>query len=312
MKFKFDPNKLKHALYLSLAVHLAGLIAILVSAGFDTKPKAITMPSAPPVQAVVIDQEKVAQAAEKIKKEREAKRQQELERQREIERKAAAAKRAAEAEQKRLANLEKQRKQRELEVKKAEEAAKQAKLKAKQEKEKAAKEAAERQRKEQERLKREKAAAEKRKKEEAERKRKAEEEAKRKAAAEKKAREEAARRAEMERQMQEAMAAEQAAIADARSRQVMSEVQRFQAMISATIQRNWNKDETMRGKSCRLNIRIAPDGFVTRVSVLSGDSHVCRSAEFAVNKAGRLPVSKEPDVYQKLKDINLTVRPEFD
>jgi colicin import membrane protein len=70
-------------------------------------------------------------------------------------------------------------------------------------------------------------------------------------------------------------------------------------------------DETMKGKSCRLNIKLAFSGLVTRVKVLSGESKICQAAERAVLKAETLPVSKEQDVYQQLRDINLTVEPEF-
>jgi len=50
---------------------------------------------------------------------------------------------------------------------------------------------------------------------------------------------------------------------------------------------------------------------VLKVKVLSGDAYTCSAAERAVLKATTLPVSKEPDVNQQLKDINLTVKPEF-
>jgi colicin import membrane protein len=49
---------------------------------------------------------------------------------------------------------------------------------------------------------------------------------------------------------------------------------------------------------------------VTKVTILSGDSNVCRAAQTAVLRSDTLPVSREPDVYQQLKDINITVRPE--
>ncbi|MBL4815515.1 MAG: cell envelope integrity protein TolA, partial [Shewanella sp.] len=137
--------------------------------------------------------------------------------------------------------------------------------------------------------------AERKRKEDAERKRKAEER----------------ERQLQEQMMQDALAEELTALSQTRNRQVMSEVQRYTSMIRATIQRHLVVDESMRGKSCRVFIRLANDGFVTGTKILSGDSVVCRATKAAINKAGRLPVSSEPDVYNKLKEINLTVQPEF-
>ncbi|HEY9043820.1 MAG TPA: cell envelope integrity protein TolA, partial [Rheinheimera sp.] len=160
--------------------------------------------------------------------------------------------------------------------------------------------------KEQERQKAEEAAKA------AEQKRKAEQEAAEKAAAERERKAaEARQRAEQERAMQEQMAKEAQARAAARAQQAATEVQRYTALIRDAIQRNLLVDEGMRGKSCRINIRLASNGFVTRVGVISGDQTVCDATVRAVNRAGTLPVSADPDVYNQLKDINLTVSPEL-
>jgi colicin import membrane protein len=112
--------------------------------------------------------------------------------------------------------------------------------------------------------------------------------------------------------LQEQLAAESDARRRARAQQAVTEVQRYTAMISDAITRNLIKDEsTMRGRSCRLNIRLASNGFVTSVSVVNGDRAVCDAAVRAVNRAGTFPMSQDPDVYNQLKDINLTVAPEF-
>lgn len=107
------------------------------------------------------------------------------------------------------------------------------------------------------------------------------------------------------------MAAEQATIDASRNSKLTSERDRYTAMIKSTIQRNLVVDESMRGKQCRLLIRLANDGFVTTVQSLDGDSVVCRAAKAAVTKAGKLPVSPQPEVYQLMKEINLTVQPEI-
>ncbi|NCT46427.1 MAG: cell envelope integrity protein TolA, partial [Paraglaciecola sp.] len=120
---------------------------------------------------------------------------------------------------------------------------------------------------------------------------------------------EAKEQAEQEKALQEQLAAEQAARQQRRNKQVLTEVQKYEALIRQTIQRNLIVDDAMKGKSCRLNIRLASNGLVTQVNELSGDPILCRAAKSAVYKSDTLPVSPEADVYEKLKDINLTVEP---
>ena len=133
-----------------------------------------------------------------------------------------------------------------------------------------------------------------------------EREAKAKAEAERK-KKEAAERAEMERIMQEQLAKEQAAQQERRRKQVLTEVERYTALIQQTIKRNLYSDDSYQGKTCRLNIRLATTGFVTSIRVLGGNDALCRAAESAVRRAEKLPVSDAPDVYEQLKDITLKV-----
>lgn len=196
--------------------------------------------------------------------------------------KAEAAAAAAEAEKKRKERAAAERRKRAAEVKRA--------------KEKARQEAEKKRKKEQE-LKR--LAAQKAK----ERK---EREAKAKADAERKKRE-AAEQAEAERQMQEQLAAEQQALQQKRNKFVLSEQERYTALIRQTIMRYLIEDDSFEGKTCRLNIRLATTGLVTKVTRLSGDSALCRAAESAVRRPDKLPMSSELDVYEKLKDITIRV-----
>ncbi|QGX61261.1 cell envelope integrity protein TolA [Alteromonas mediterranea] len=133
-----------------------------------------------------------------------------------------------------------------------------------------------------------------------------EREARAKAEAERK-KKEAAERAEMERIMQEQLAQEQAAQQERRRKQVLTEVERYTALIQQTIKRNLYSDDSYKGKTCRLNIRLATTGFVTSIRVLGGNDALCRAAESAVRRAEKLPVSDAPDVYEQLKDITLKV-----
>ena len=114
-------------------------------------------------------------------------------------------------------------------------------------------------------------------------------------------------KAEMERIMQEQLAQEQVAQQARRRKQVLTEVERYTALIQQTIKRNLYYDDSFEVKVFRLNIKLATTGFVTSIRVLGGNDALCRAAESAVRRAEELPVSTAPDVYEQLKDINLKV-----
>jgi len=48
-----------------------------------------------------------------------------------------------------------------------------------------------------------------------------------------------------------------------------------------------------------------------QVKSLGGDKLVCEAALRAVRMADTLPVSKDKDVFEQLKNINITIAPEF-
>lgn len=184
------------------------------------------------------------------------------------------------------------------------EADKRAKEKKAREEAVARKRAADKKAKEQAEAERKRKEDERRKKEKEE---KAKEEAEQKRLQEEKERQEAAENAEQERLMQEQLQKEQAVRAQAKRKQVLSEIDKYQALIKQTIQRSWRKEDYMRGKYCRLNIRLASNGLVTQLKVLEGDDIVCQSARAAIYKIDTLPVSSDPDVYNEMKSINLTL-----
>lgn len=190
--------------------------------------------------------------------------------------------RQAEAQAK--AALERQRQQEEQARKERAEREKRKKQKALEEQAMQRREEAAKQ--EQQRLQREREAAEKREAE-----RKAEEEKRR----------EEARRKEAERQKK--LAAERAA----KQQFVLSETDKYIGLITQVIQRNLIFDKSAQVKECRLNIRMSSSGLVFDVKILKGDPALCRAAQAAVLRPDSLPVSKDPDVYEKLRDFNLTV-----
>ena len=294
----------------SLGLHLAILVVLIFGTDFSSKPEMVTVSlqseGQAPVEAVAVDEKLLNERVQQMQRDRDAAKAAEEKRIRDLERRAAQAEQNRTAEEQRLKRVAEEKRKADAEAQKAKAAAAEAKKRQEQENAKAKQAEQARIAKEQERKQAEEAAKA------AEQKRKAEQEAAEKAAAERERKAaEARQRAEQERAMQEQMAKEAQARAAARAQQAATEVQRYTALIRDAIQRNLLVDEGMRGKSCRINIRLASNGFVTRVGVISGDQTVCDATVRAVNRAGTLPVSADPDVYNQLKDINLTVSPEL-
>jgi colicin import membrane protein len=313
-----EKGALTKPISISAGIHIGFIVILALGISFDDEPKFMPQaPSAPAVQAVLVDQQKVNDRAEELKQQKRDNERKEQQRLAELERKAQEARQAREQEQAKIKTLEVERQQKELETLKANEAAKLSKIKQQQEKEKAQKAETERKQIEQQRKASEDAAkkdAEKRKQDEAAAVKKAElerkqreDDRKRKEDAERKRKAEADTKARQEQEMADAMADEHAALSQTRNKQVLSEVDKYSGMIKATIQRNLIVDESMRTKTCKVFIRLANDGFVTSSQTLEGDPVMCRAVKNAINKAGRLPVSPEADVYNQMREINLII-----
>jgi len=297
------------ALWLSIALHVLLVLGLFVG-DFSSKPKPTPTPvsqTTEPIKAVVVDKAKFEQAINKIKKQKLDDRAAEKKRLATIERRANDAKKRRAKEEARIKKLEKQRKKKEQEKIKADKAAKTSQAKA-------AKAEKIRQQKEQEKQKSEKAAAEarsKRIKAEAAAK-KADDLRKKKIAEQKRKAEAAKKQAQLDAILAEQMAAEMATRNKARQQQVMSEIQRYSALITQSITRNMIQDRsTMTAKSCKLVISLAPSGNVQFVTAGDGDRIVCDAAKTAIYKAGTLPVSKDPEVFKAMRKIAVTVAPEF-
>jgi colicin import membrane protein len=279
------------------------LAVVLLSGDFSSSPKPTPKSvQIQPIQAVVVERSKVEAQINKIKKQKadDAKKLKDL------ENSIAAAKTKRLNEEKRIKNLERQRKKKEQEIRAADSAAKISKAKAN---------AADkiRKQKEREREEADNAAANakaKRIKEEQATK-KAEDLRKKKADERKRKQQEDLERAAQQKLLEQQMAEEMESRQQARRQQMMTEIGRFTALITQTIKRNLITDRsTMEGKSCKLTISLAPSGFVTNVVTGQGDRRVCEAAKTAVYKAGTLPVSKDPEIFREMRTISLTVAPD--
>ncbi|KLN63153.1 cell envelope integrity protein TolA [Vibrio sp. VPAP30] len=337
---KSKKNDFKKPIIISAALHALLIAALIWGTDFTmSKPE----PTGRLVQAVVIDPDLVRQQAQQIRSKREEAAKKEQDRLDKLRRESEQLEKNRKAEEERIRKLKEQQVKeakatREAEKRRVakEKERKAEEARAKKEKERAAKLEVERKAKEQaiakaeqERIAREKAAkeAEEKARREREAAAKAEKDriAKEKAAKEaaEKARKEKERlkRIERERKEQEAalndifsgLETEAEANTSARSSHVASEADRYGAIYTQLIQQNLLLEDSFRGKSCRVNLRLIPtgaDAILGSLSVLDGDSRLCAATKRAVAKVNSFPLPKDQDIVSKIKNINLTVVPE--
>ncbi|NQY89016.1 MAG: cell envelope integrity protein TolA [Colwellia sp.] len=303
-------KKLLNALIISVVLHIA-LVVVLFVGDFTTeaipKKNMAVAQEVKPIQATVIDADKLQKAINKIKKQKADDKAAAEKRIQKIEKRANDAKKRRTKEEARIKKLEKQRKKKEQEKNRADKAAKESAVKA-------AQADKIRKQKEQEKQKAEDAAAlarTKRIKAEAAAK-KADDLRKKQIAERKRQAKSAAEQAAREQQLAEQMAAEMASRNKARKQQMMSEIQRYAALITNVIEQRMIKDRsTMEGKSCKLTISLALSGNVQFVTNGKGDLVVCNAAKQAIYSAGTLPVSKDPEIFKEMSKISVTVLPKF-
>lgn len=305
----------KKALQISASLHLALLLAMFINFSFFDKHEVIEVPlysaSNAPLQASVVENPNLKEADKPTRKKPEPKKEPP---------KPESKPEPEEDPQEELQKQEEERKiqeQKEIQVKKKQEEAKKKKeeadiaLKKKKEKEKLDKQKKEEERKKELAEKKKKEELAKKKKEE-DLKKKKEAEAKKKAEAlKKKKAEEKKRKQELDKiadeMMQEDELAEEAdeARRAARQGQLLTEKQRYVAMIVERVRQSWFTDDTMNGKECVIELKLASNGFVTSLNVVGGDAGVCNAAVNAINRVGRFPMPEDPELNQQFRELKL-------
>ena len=101
------------------------------------------------------------------------------------------------------------------------------------------------------------------------------------------------------------------AFSSAQSSKQLSEIARYKALIQDKISRNWQVEPSMKGKTCTLAIRLAPDGLVLTAQRSSGDQKLCDSARRATLKAKTLPIPKDPEIAPQFRDFDITLEPDL-
>ncbi|WP_026309263.1 cell envelope integrity protein TolA [Kangiella aquimarina] len=285
---------------LSIAVHVIVIGLLLFNFAWDEEVDVKHQYVDAPINAqLVTAPERPKPDANAIKKQQEAeKKRKEEERKKQLEKEQEQKRLEAEKQRQEQKKLE-QEKQQKLEEEKQKQLALEQQKKL--EEEKKQKELEEKQRKEAEEKQR--LEEEKRKKEEAERKRKEAE-----AEAEKKRKEEELRK------LEEEMAAMDNEFFEAqrdtvRQGQIMSEVEKLTALITAKIKRNWYPPKAP--GACSIRISMGPGGVVLQTEALGGDYDYCETGKAAITRSSPLPSSDDPEVMNQLREMTIVFDPSF-
>ena len=262
----------KRTIALSIALHAALLILLTVSIDFGPQEVRVSGQRKKIVQAVVVDNQAVAEEVKRLKAAEEKSRLEQEQRIKGAERKAAAAEKKRKTEERRLNELEAKRKRLNKQINKDQDRVTEQKRKAEEQKKRA--EAA-RKRREQERAELERKRVER-------------------ALHDDLAAEEAA-----------VAAAEQIA-ADAQ------EIDRYVAAIQNRVRQSFTILPGLDGLSCTLRITLIPGGEVSKVEIVqsSGNATFDRQAETAVRKAAPLPVPLDPRLFAKMRNISFVFDPQ--
>jgi colicin import membrane protein len=290
---------LNKAIFISLIVHVILFAALLSNFQFPKKEIKQSAVSSP-IKARAINSNNVKKHIKNIKQKETDKRKKETERLRKLKKQEDDSRKKRIEEDNKVKKAKERQadavRKRKIEEKKADDAKKKRVADNKARKKKVAldkKKALEKKRK---------ADAEKKRLVEVERKRKKkiDEEKKRKERErQKKIAEEKAEQQALEDEMLQQMADESAELQSARNQQVLSEVEKYNLLISNKIKRNWIEPE-QKG-SCTFRINLGIGGLIIGISALSGDKLHCDSGRRAINKSEPLPVSSDPDIFAVLK-----------
>lgn len=264
----------------SLGIHVAVFILLLVSLGFEAK--SIQAGSAAPkeiIEAVAVDKTVVQKEIQKIKKQEQRKRA------------------AESAKKKQLERLKQEAKERERVAKRNVEEMK-LQQKALQKKQMLAKQKAE---KELKALKKQQTLAKKRLAD-----------LKKKSLKTGKSKKDAVK-TEQEKMLAAALTKEQQQLASVHNKIIASEMARYKALILNAIGQHWIMPTNVNSKLfTRVLIRLAPGGVVLDVKVLKGSGRLVldRSVISAIWKASPLPVPADTALFEKFRELRLTVKPE--
>jgi colicin import membrane protein len=134
----------------------------------------------------------------------------------------------------------------------------------------------------------------------------------------KKKEEEKLKQKHAEQSLKEQLLAEESERARARaeaahSARAVSEVNKYKALITQKVSRNWSRPMgAAHGLQCVVKVRLTLSGDVLGATVVrsSGNALFDRSVENAVYKAAPLPLPEDPALFDNFREIEFTFNPE--
>ncbi|MBD1226151.1 cell envelope integrity protein TolA [Xenorhabdus griffiniae] len=89
-----------------------------------------------------------------------------------------------------------------------------------------------------------------------------------------------------------------------------SEINNYKGRIQSAIQQNFRDPSLYIGRTCDLNIKLAPDGLLIDIKAGAGDPALCRAAITAANLAKKMPPPPSKEVYEYFKSFTLEFKPQ--
>ncbi|MBE8595588.1 cell envelope integrity protein TolA [Xenorhabdus sp. BG5] len=337
-------NRLNRAIIISVILHII-LIGFLIWGSWVQKTEmGGGGQSGTVIDAVMVDPNAVVQQYNQQQQQQANAKLAEQQRKKKAEQQAAELRAKQAEEQERLKAAEEERikalQEAETQKKQSEAAAAKAREEQEQAEEAAAKALAEK-----ERILKEQAEA--RQKAEAQAKKEAEEAAKRKAAAEAKAKAEAEAKAKAEAEEKAKAKAEAEAKAKAKTEAAkqaqtvndllggltsntpkqggaaaagkgggkksglsQQDINSYLGKVQAAIESKFYDSNLYIGRTCDLNIKLAPDGLLIDIKAGAGDPALCRAAITAANLAKKMPPPPSKEVYEYFKNFTLEFKPQ--
>ncbi|MDC9591099.1 cell envelope integrity protein TolA [Xenorhabdus sp. XENO-10] len=89
-----------------------------------------------------------------------------------------------------------------------------------------------------------------------------------------------------------------------------SDISNYKGQIQAAIQHNFRDPALYIGRTCDLNIKLAPDGLLIDIKAGAGDPALCRAALAAANQTKKMPRPPSAEIYEHFKSFTLDFKPQ--
>ncbi len=115
------------------------------------------------------------------------------------------------------------------------------------------------------------------------------------------------RQQELDKALTKQLEEEQATMSQANQKRVLTEVEKYKALVHSKVQQNLQTDGGFIGETCLVNVQLASDGLVLTAKAVSGKPALCRIATSAILRAESLPMSKDPEVMAQFRRFDIEV-----